>query len=262
MEFFMSYFEWLLTLAVLLSGLIYGVDVLYWSRRRAEGVRESKCIEYARSFFPVLLVVLVIRSFLFEPYRIPTGSLKPTLLVGDLIVVNKFDYGLRLPVLHTKFIHIGEPKVGDIVVFRMPGDPQMDLIKRIVGVPGDRLSYINKVLYINGKAMPQTLVGKASDTNDGGKDSWPVIVKEESLGDRHHDIYLRPDLNISGDFQDIKVPEGQYFAMGDNRDNSNDSRFWGFVPEANIIGKAKHVLFSWNSETSRPRWDRTFTAIR
>lgn len=261
MDFMMSYFETVLTVAVLLSGLVYGLDVIFWAKKRAEAVPMSKVIEYSRSFFPVLLIVLLIRSFLFEPYRIPSGSLKPTLLVGDLIVVNKFNYGLRLPVLHTKFLAIGEPKVGDIVVFRMPGNPHMDLIKRIVGVPGDRLSYINKVLYINGKAMLQTNVGKAIDHNEG-PDSWPVDVKREVLTNKTHDIYVRPDENFSGDFQNILVPEGSYFAMGDNRDNSNDSRFWGFVPEENLVGEAHRVVFSWNSETNGPRWDRTFMKIQ
>lgn len=260
MDFLMSYFETVLTLAVLLSGVVYALDAMVWAKKRTKTAAMPKWIEYARSFFPVLLVVLVIRSFLFEPYRIPSGSLKPTLLVGDLIVVNKFNYGFRLPVLHTKFIPIGEPKVGDIVVFRMPGNPHMDLIKRIVGVPGDSLSYINKVLYINGKPMPQNFVGKAMD-NNGGPDSWPVDIRREVLTNKTHDIYVRPDQNISGDFQNIVVPKDSFFAMGDNRDGSNDSRFWGFVPEANIVGEAHRIVFSWDSDTHRPRWDRTFKKI-
>lgn len=255
MDFLMSYFELVLTIVVLLTGIIYGLDAQLWAKKRGQSGKMPKVIEYSRSFFPVLLMVLLIRSFLFEPYRIPSGSLKPTLLVGDLIVVNKFTYGIRLPVLYNKIIKIHEPKVGDIVVFRMPGDPRMDLIKRIVGVPGDRLSYINKILYINGHAMSQTVAGETRDDN-GGPDSWPVIIKNEQLTNRPHQIYVRPDVNLSGDFKDILVPEGQYFAMGDNRDDSNDSRFWGFVPEANIIGKAHWVLISWNNETHRPRWDR------
>lgn len=260
MDFMMSYFETVLTVAVLLSGLIYGLDLIFWAKKRGKDMPMSKGIEYSRSFFPVLLIVLLIRSFLFEPYRIPSGSLKPTLLVGDLIVVNKFNYGFRLPVLHTKFLAVGEPQVGDIVVFRMPGNPHMDLIKRIVGVPGDRLSYINKVLYINGKAMPETFVAKGMD-NNGGADSWPVDIEREGLPNKTHDIYVRPDLNISGDFQNIVVPKGSYFAMGDNRDNSNDSRFWGFVPEDNLVGEAHRIVFSWDSDTHRPRWDRTFMKI-
>ena len=261
MDFLMNYFETVLTCVVLFTGIIYGLDVLFWARKRvAREGRMSKIVEYSRSFFPVLLIVLVIRSFLFEPYRIPSGSLKPTLLVGDLISVKKFSYGIRLPVTHTKIIKIGEPKVGDIVVFRMPGDPHMDLIKRIVGVPGDRLSYINKVLSINGVMMTQTAAGETRD-NNGGPESWPVLIKNEALTDRPHQIYVRPDLNLSGDFQNVLVPEGQYFAMGDNRDDSNDSRFWGFVPEANIVGKADRVVISWNSDTHRPRWNRSLKRI-
>ncbi len=260
MDFLMSYFELVLSLVVIVTGVIYGLDAWLWAAQRKDKTM-PKMIEYSRSFFPVLLTVLVIRSFLFEPYRIPSGSLKPTLLVGDLIAVNKFYYGLRLPVLHTKLIRIQEPVVGDIVVFRMPGNPQMDLIKRIVGVPGDRLSYLNKILYINGVAMTQSYAGVSRD-NNGGPDSWPVTIENEALTGHPHKIYLRNDVNISGDFQDIVVPAGNYFAMGDNRDDSNDSRFWGFVPEEAIIGRAHVILFSWNSDKHRPRWDRCFMVLK
>lgn len=255
MDFLMSYFETALTMVVILSGVVYALDAKYWAPKRVDKAM-PKVIEYCRSFFPVLLIVLLIRSFLFEPYRIPSGSLKPTLLVGDLIAVNKFYYGIRLPVLHTKVISITEPKVGDIVVFRMPGEPYKDLIKRIVGVPGDRLSYIDKVLIINGQVMTQTDAGIGRDHNEGS-DTWPVTIKNEILTDHPHQIYLRSEVNNSGDFKDIVVPAGQYFAMGDNRDNSYDSRFWGFVPEENIIGKAERILISWNGEGDKVRWQRS-----
>lgn len=253
----MEYFEPLLTFAVILSGIICLLDVTFLAKKRtAENAHMPWWVEYSRSFFPILLIVLVIRSFLYEPYRIPSGSLKPTLLVGDFIAVNKFDYGLRLPVSHTKFIKVGEPKVGDIVVFRAVNDPNMDLIKRIVGVPGDKISYINKVLYINGKAMQQTDAAHATDYSEDYSSSWPVLEKHENLTGKPHDIYVRPDINESGDFRDIEVPSGHYFAMGDNRDNSNDSRFWGFVPEENIIGKADMIWFSWDSQNNSIRWHR------
>lgn len=263
MDYLMNYFELLLTLAVLVTGLVYAIDAGFLAKKRAQDKAMPKWIEQCRSFFPVLLIVLIIRSFLFEPYRIPSGSLKPTLLVGDLIVVNKFTYGIRLPVLHSKIIPLSEPKIGDIVVFRMPGNPHMDLIKRIVGVPGDHLSYIDKILYINGKAMSQTDVGTATDSNRD-TEAWPVKIKQEALTNQVHQIYVRPDLNLSGDFQDIVVPPGHYFAMGDNRDDSNDSRFWGFVPEENIVGQAKRILISWDSEapwSKRIRWSRTGESI-
>ena len=254
----MNYFELILALLVIFSGLIYLADALYFAKKRAEKniTTMPKIIEYSRSFFPVLLVVLVLRSFLFEPFRIPSGSLKPTLQIGDFILVNKFAYGFRLPVTHTKIIAVGEPKVGDIVVFRSVTDPDnLDLIKRIVGVPGDRISYINKVLYVNDIPAEQIFVKQTSD-GDNQSQSWPVIEKTENLVGVKHEIWERPDLNESGDFHDIVVPANSYFAMGDNRDDSTDSRFWGFVPEQNIIGKAEWILLSWNGDKDNLRWDR------
>jgi signal peptidase I len=256
---FMAYFEEILTFLVIISGLIYLFDALFWAKARAvkNDVKMPWYVEYSRSFFPVLLIVLLIRSFGYELYRIPSGSLKPTLQVGDLILVNKFDYGFRLPVIHTKVIPVSEPKTGDIVVFRSPTNPRMDLIKRVVGVPGDHISYINKVLYINGKEMPQTYLGDAQDHNEDPTSSWAVNEKSETLAGVQHHIYVRPDLNESGDFQNIIVPPNSYFMMGDNRDDSNDSRFWGFMPEANIIGKADYILLSWNGDDHKLRLSRS-----
>ena len=254
----MTYFELILTLLVILTGIIYVLDILFWAKARTaqQDAKMPWWIENARGFFPILLLVLLIRSFWFEPFRIPSGSLKPTLKVGDFILVNKYAYGFRLPVIHTKIIAMGEPKIGDIVVFRSPTNADMDLIKRIVGVPGDRVSYLNKILYINGKPMNQTRVGDAKDSNETNTQSWAVVEKTEDLNGIKHEIYERPDINISGDFQNIVIPPDSYFAMGDNRDNSNDSRFWGFVPEANIIGKAEYILLSWNGDDDKFRWNR------
>lgn len=255
----MAYFEVTLTLLVIVSGIIYLLDILFWAKARAvnDVTTMPKIVEYARSFFPVLFIVLVIRSFGFELFRIPSGSLKPTLQVGDLILVNKYHYGFRLPVLHTKVIAMNEPKTGDIVVFRDVRNPDIDLIKRVVGVPGDRLSYINKVLYINGKPMTQTYVRDTTDHNEDNQASWTVNEKTENLSGIQHDIFVRPDLNESGDFQNIVVPPNSYFMMGDNRDDSADSRFWGFMPEANIIGKADYILLSWNSDDHKLRLSRS-----
>ncbi len=253
----MMYFELVLTLLVIISGTVYLLDICFWAKQReAAHAKVPWVIEYSRSFFPILFIVLVIRSFGFEPFRIPSGSLKPTLKVGDFILVNKYTYGFRLPVLHTKVIAMNEPKIGDIVVFRSVTNANIDLIKRIVGVPGDRISYINKTLYINGQPMKQTAIGEAKDDTEDATQTWTVDEKNEDLNGIEHHIFVRPDINISGDFQNIVVPPNSYFAMGDNRDNSNDSRFWGFVPEANIVGKAEYILLSWDGEDNTFRWKR------
>lgn len=253
-------FELILTLAVIISGLIYLVDVLVFAKKRPAGEKQPILIEYARSFFPILLIVLILRSFLAEPFRIPSGSDKPTLLVGDFILVNKYDYGVRLPVIHTKIVSMGEPKTGDIAVFRWPVDLSMYLIKRVIGLPGDRISYINKILYINGKEIPQTLIGEATDHNSDSEPRWPVQIKEEDLLGVKHKIYIRPDV-AAEDFS-LTVPPGYYFMMGDNRDNSNDSRYWGFVPERDLVGKAVFIWFSWDSEQTNIRWSRIGTDLK
>ena len=259
----MAYFEEILTFLVIAAGLIYFADAVYLAKKReAEHIiKMPKIIEYARSFFWVLFVVLMIRSFLFEGYRIPSGSLKPTLLVGDFIAVNKFTYGFRLPVWHNKIINMNEPKIGDIVVFRSVTDANMDLVKRIVAVPGDTISYINKILYINGKAMPQTEVKNTQDHNEDSAASWVVTEKTEKLNGIDHDIFVRPDINLSGDFQNIVVPKDSFFGMGDNRDDSNDSRFWGFIPERNIIGRAQYIVLSWDCDNQTLRFNRFFKKV-
>ena len=252
-------FELILTLAVIISGIIYLIDVLAFAKKRVKDAKPPVVIEYARSFFPILLIVLILRSFLAEPFRIPSGSDKPTLLVGDFILVNKFDYGVRLPVLHTKIINIDEPQRGDIAVFRPPFDASVDYIKRIIGMPGDRISYINKTLYVNGKEIPQTLLGETTDSDNDGRPSWPVQIKEEDLLGIKHKIYVRPDVPAQ-DFS-VTVPAGHYFVLGDNRDDSNDSRYWGFVPEQNLVGKAIYIWFSWDNENTKVRWSRIGDAI-
>jgi signal peptidase I len=248
-------FEFFLTTAVVISGAIALVDVLVFApiRQRKKIEHPSVLIEYARSFFPILLLVLLLRSFLAEPFRIPSGSEKPDLLIGDFIVANKFSYGIRLPVLHKKVIFIAEPKRGDIVVFLWPKDTSTYFIKRVIGLPGDVITYKDKVLTINGKLAPQTLLGEATD-QDGANEKWPVLLKQENLLGIQHEIYLRPD-QLATDFS-VYVPKGHYFVMGDNRDNSLDSRYWGFVPEKDLIGKAMWVFFSWDNERHRVRWNR------
>lgn len=253
-------FELILVSAVLITGIIWLIDILFFAKRRAlqPATKLPIVVEYAKSFFPVLLIVLLLRSFLIEPYRIPSGSDEPTLLVGDFIVANKFIYGLRLPVLHTKILQRTEPTIGDIALFRYPVDPSQNFIKRIIGGPGDHISYTNKVLTVNGKVATQKRIGTAIDENEEGQ-TWPVDVVQENLNGVIHNIYLRPDAPAQ-DFS-LVVPAGHYYAMGDNRDNSNDSRYWGFVPEANFVGKAFAVWFSWDNDTKRIRWQRLGTVI-
>lgn len=253
-------FELILFYATIVSGVIYLVDVLFLARRRqpkftAKGeIKYPLVIDYARSFFPVLLVVFLLRSFLFEPFRIPSGSLEPTLLMGDFILVNKFDYGVRLPVIHQKILERHTPQRGDIMVFRWPPNPSVNFIKRVIGIPGDHISYINKELYINGVKLPQEYLknSMAQDENGG---EWNAIEKQEDLLGIKHRIFVDP-ARSSRDYKDIVVPDGMYFVMGDNRDDSADSRFWGFVPEENIVGKAVLIWLSWDGPKTSVRWQR------
>lgn len=248
-------YELIIFYAILICGIIILVDTLFLSEKRKKTAKKlPPIIEYARAFFPILLLVFSARTFAYEPFRIPSGSLKPTLLVGDFILVNKFDYGLRLPVIHTKIFSIGEPKRGDIVVFRGIPPETRDLIKRVIGIPGDHISYKSKVLYINGKEIPQQF--KKYDTDqDEGLYPWQVIQKQENLLGVAHDIYQTP--NRENDDFDVVVPQGSYFMMGDNRDDSADSRSWGFLPDKNIIGKATRILVSFDTLTHPVRFERT-----
>jgi len=240
-------FALILTVLSAVTGIIWLVDRLFFFKSRAlmvsdgEEIAEPAVVDYARSLFPVLFFVLVLRSFVAEPFRIPSESMMPNLLVGDFILVNKFDYGLRLPVLNKKFLQMNEPRRGDVVVFRYPGrgdgDPEKgtDYIKRIVGLPGDVIEVNDDRVSINGQWLAYepagVFVGSGSALDDTGTD-----VVKEGLPGRPHTV-----LNVPGSpFAPGSwvVPEGHYFAMGDNRDHSADSRDWGFVPEANLVGRA------------------------
>jgi len=257
-------FPLLLVLLTFVTGLIWAADALFLARRRAaeldvaeaaeggapEQVRqdigkEPWAVEMSRTFFPIILLVLVVRSFVVEPFRIPSGSMMPTLLVGDFILVNKFAYGLRLPVLNTKILNTGEPQRGDVFVFRYPENPRVDYIKRVIGVPGDHIVYRNKQLTINGKAAPQEFLDIYVGLGSGSSSTGAHRLKENLLGTQH-DVLVMPNRNVfGGDFEYV-VPEGQYFAMGDNRDNSRDSRAWGTVPEKNLVGKAFMIWMNWD----------------
>ncbi len=241
-----------LTFATLIAGLVLAGYRLWKRVFSKEGGSEEKVpmlVDYARSFFPIFLFVLLLRSFLVEPFRIPSGSMMPTLLVGDFILVNKFSYGLRLPVLRTKFMDVGEPRRGDVVVFRYPRNPKVDYIKRLVGLPGDHIAYHDKVLYVNGKPMAQKPLGWYKAEGAGLRMQGAYELMEDLTGVKHHILVdprypdFGPGCEVLADGE-ITVPEGHYFMMGDNRDNSNDSRCWGFVPEDNLVGKAFMIWLS------------------
>lgn len=260
-------FSLILFLLVCATGVIWALDRWAWAGARVRAAkavaqagggeeaarraaREPVYVEYARAFFPVILIVFVLRSFVVEPFRIPSGSMLPSLLVGDFILVNKFAYGIRLPVINQKIIGIGEPGRGDVAVFRFPRDESVNYIKRVVGLPGDRIVYEGKKLYINGQLMAQTEVASYTVQQDG-EVQYQASRLTEHLDDVAHDILLSPRPDY-GPIPPIVVPPGHYFVMGDNRDHSNDSRYWGFVPEKNLVGKAFLIWFSWDSTEASP----------
>lgn len=213
---------------------------------------ENLLVEYSRSFFPVLLFVLVIRSFVFEPFRIPSGSMMPTLLQGDFIFVKKYSYGLRAPVVETKILETGKPERGDVVVFRLPSDPSVNYIKRVVGLPGDKVVYQGHRLTINGET-----VELARDEETPVHERTPQFV--ETLGEREHAILIAYPGSTSGDGEYL-VEEGHYFMMGDNRDNSSDSRVIGQVPETHLVGEAVRIWMHMDG-LETPDWGRIGTKI-
>jgi signal peptidase I len=252
-----SFALFLLSLLVV-TGLVWLVEVLFLAKRRGKEAKQPWWIEYSVSFFPVILIVFLLRSFLVEPFKIPSSSMVPTLLVGDFILVNKFTYGIRLPVINKKIVPLNEPQRGDVMVFRFPEDTSLDYIKRVVGVPGDRVEYRNKRLSINGKAVPTRQVDDYL-SRERMQFSRRYV---ETLNAASHEVLLEDDApafsapsrpfpfsgncnyNMSG--VTCTVPPGHYFVMGDNRDNSSDSRVWGFVPDENIVGRAFFIWLNLN----------------
>ncbi len=250
-------FAVLLSILTLLTGIGWALDKWVFAPRRAAEAKPAWLLDFARSFFPVILVVLLLRSFLVEPFRIPSGSMIPTLLVGDFILVNKYAYGLRDPVFHHKLLATSEPQRGDIVVFRYPVDPTTDFIKRVVGLPGDHVAYHDKTLTVNGTLMPLEPTGVYAGT-DGA--AWAAQRFSEHLGTVEHSVLINPARPAEG--FEFTVPPGQYFMMGDNRDGSLDSRVWGTVPEKNLVGRAFLIWMSWDSERFRPNFARIGHSIK
>jgi signal peptidase I len=251
-------FALIMFVLLLLTGGIWMLDRFALAAKRDSGVAEPWWVEYAKSFFPVILAVFCIRSFLIEPFKIPSGSMIPTLRVGDFILVNKFTYGVRLPVINQKIVQLNNPQRGDVMVFRYPEDPSLDYIKRVVGLPGDVVEYRNKRLWINGVEQPQQAEGDYNYV-ETGLNFIHTEKRLETLGERKHSVLINPDMptlhlgsvaefpgrescSYDNEMVRCKVPDGQYFMMGDNRDNSRDSRYWGFVPDNQIVGKA---FFIW-----------------
>lgn len=234
-----------------LTGLIALMDFCWW--RSSRDTVLSKVALWCRGLFPLLLLVFLLRSFIVQPYRVPTGSLEPTILPGDFVMVSQFDYGLHLPLTHQTLFKTGAPQRGDIALFRWPVNPAITYVKRIIGIPGDHISYRAKQLIINGKRCPRQFIGQAVDMEPSG--GFVVDRYREECPGVKHDIFVNPYAGHNGDF-DFTVPAGQYFVMGDNRDNSNDSRTWGAVSAASLIGKARYIWLSWDAQSHRIVWDR------
>jgi signal peptidase I len=253
-------FALIMFILLVVTGAIALLDRLVLRERRAPGEREPWWVEYPKSFFPVILIVFLLRSFLVEPFKIPSGSMLPTLLVGDFILVNKYTYGIRLPIINVKVVEVNQPRRGEIMVFRYPVNPSLDYIKRVIGLPGDIVEYRNKRLFINGQPV-ETIRDGEYNYVEAGLNFISTQRFLERLGERAHSIIVQPEIpsvhlagvgtypfrsNCAYNDQGFRctVPPAHYFTMGDNRDSSSDSRYWGFVPAQNIVGKA--FLVWWN----------------
>jgi len=251
-------FALIMFLLLLLTGGAWLLDRFMLQPKRAAEAQEPWWAEYAKSFFPVILAVFMLRSFLVEPFKIPSGSMIPTLHVGDFILVNKFAYGIRLPIIGNKIIQLNDPQRGDVMVFHYPENPSLDYIKRVIGVGGDRLVYRDKKLYLNGVLQQQHLKGEYNYV-EGGLRFVHAELYTEKLDEKNHSLLINPDMpdvrlgsvdeypnrnncTYTREEMRCKVPDGHYFMMGDNRDNSRDSRYWGFVPDNLVVGKA---FFIW-----------------
>ena len=288
-----QYFSLILVIVTLVSGLIWAIDAFAFAPKRKAALAEAEktkslteeakekilqepsLVETAHSIFPVIAFVLVLRSFIYEPFQIPSGSMMPTLLVGDFILVEKYAYGLKDPVWRKELVATGKPKRGDVVVFKYPVDPTVDYIKRVIGLPGDKIIYRDKQLYIEKAcdegvekcAGPELIHRQEVNRGEFSQNGFPMLRYTEELGDVTHDILINPAVvdRVSAYYKqdatkpyEFVVPQGKYFMMGDNRDNSLDSRFWGFVPEANLVGKAVAIWISFEFDRTDadflPKW--------
>ena len=266
-----EYFPLILLVLVVASGIVSLIDQVFFKKSRVAAVlkntpdfkklskkeRHEKLkgpivTDYCRSLFPVFLLVLFLRSFVGEFFQIPSASMLPNYLIGDYLVVNKFAYGIRLPIWGTKIIAIGEPKRGDVIICNFPVDTQVDFIKRVVGIPGDHISYLNKKLSINGVPVPMVFEG--NKIIEGASDTQAVEQYSENISGNTHGIINMPWRQDTHDFTNIVVPQGEYFVMGDNRDDSEDSRYWGFVDEKYLVGKPEIVVLSIGDQGVR--WNR------
>lgn len=255
-------FSLILFIALIVTGVVWVADKLVLKKKRAPDAKSPWWVEYGSSFFPVILFVFVLRSFIVEPFRIPSGSMLPTLQSGDLILVNKFTYGIRLPIIDRKIIPVNLPQRGDVMVFRYPVNPGVDYIKRVVGIPGDEVAYLNKQLFINGKKVPLVRDGDYFEPDRVAYTAQYIeslgtvdnkILQDDSLLSDIRPIWpfpYRENCKYSSEGIRCVVPAGNYFMMGDNRDNSLDSRFWGFVPQENIVGRAFFIWMNF-SQPSR-----------
>ena len=211
-----------------------------------------------KSFLPILLIVLFLRSFLAEPFRIPSGSMLPTLLIGDYILVNKYEYGIRLPITKTKIFNLSEPERGDVIVFRYPGNEDINFIKRVIGIPGDKIKYHNKQLYVNGVEYKKRKQETHEYLSDFGRQELEIFTENDN-----QKIYniLNDNMSPIND-NEFFVPENKYFVMGDNRDHSSDSRYWGFVPEKNLVGEAFLIWMNFNSKNFSMKYNRIGNSIK
>jgi len=251
-------FALIMFVLLLLTGGIWLLDRFMLRARRAAAAKEPWWVEYSKSFFPVILAVFVLRSFVVEPFKIPSGSMIPTLHVGDFILVNRYTYGLRLPIVNKKVVEINQPQRGDVMVFHYPNDPSTDYIKRVIGLPGDSIVYRGKKIWVNGTEQLQQRDGDYNYV-ESGLNFVHTERYQEALNGHNHAVLLNPDMppvhlrnvdefpqreQCSYSEQEMRctVPAGHYFMMGDNRDNSRDSRYWGFVPDEMVVGKA---FFIW-----------------
>lgn len=259
----MKWFEIALVALTLATGIIWLLERLVFAKRRAgrAGLLEENeplVVDYAKAFFPVLAVVLILRSFVAEPFRIPSSSMMPTLLIGDFILVNKFSYGLRLPISNHKVLAIGEPERGDVVVFRPPHQPEQDWIKRVIGIPGDTVDYVGNTVYVNGAPFDYRPIGRYEGRGRGREMAGAQLLAEDIPGrGRSHQV-LETELPIADPAERGPwiVPQGHYFVMGDNRDRSDDSRFWGTLPESQLRGKAFLIWMNWDRSAGGVGFDR------